>query len=665
MSWSVLVLPVVICVALLVLPGLFLVLATGQKGLDALALSLPVSVATIGLSAIVAPLLGIRWSIAVPCLSGLILALLTYPLMRLLQRYRWWDTPLPLTAGSPSTLSQSQWWGPQSIYSVLGFFLGVALLGRGILGALGSPDAIGQSFDELFHLNAVRYIAEEGNASSFFVGTMTIDADSSFYPAAWHAIPALALGAAQDSVRAAVNSMALTVGAFVWPISTLYMVRHILRNNPVSLVGTGAISASFIAFPFLLMRWGILYPNSLGIALIPVGIGLAAQIFRLAHLRTLASVQGIFLGIFVCLGIGLAHPNAALTLLVLCLPMVVVRMYLQVRAAFRGQLGWLPTSFQLLALFSCILVLGVLWVLVRPDIEAGRHWVPELTASQAVGEGLVNGVMNTGALWAVSLLMIVGIFVTVAQRDKKLWILGSWLVAMFFLVAIRHLDYDEGRYEITGVWYQDAYRVAAFTPVVALPLAACGLSAMSQKLVDSFSPILRGRVKEGVLWAALILVFLAPLTYWTQNAVGYTEYLQKLKKYYTVTDSSYRVSNDEIALLQEIKGILPPGSTIVVNPEDGGAYAYAISGYEVTSKHILADVTEDERTLKLHFDEAATDPDVCPAMRRENAFYALDFTPPPGQQKASGFDRLGEDLPGYTQIDRVGAVGLYRADLCM
>lgn len=662
-DWSVIVLPVVICSALVVLPGLFIAVGAGQKGFDALALSLPISVGVVGMSAIVAPLIGLEWSLAVPLMSGLLFALPVGLAVYTLRRTRWWDIPTQSTLTS-APLEQQKWWGLDTAYCLLGVALGTLLLGWRIVYVLGSPETIGQSFDEIFHLNAVRYIADHGNASSFFVGTMTVNADSSFYPAAWHAIPALVLGSAHDSVMVAVNSMALVVGALVWPISVMYMVRHTVATNAVSTVGTGILSASFIAFPFSLMRWGILYPNNLGIALIPIGIGLAAQFFRLGKRRTLSTVQGIVLGGFVCLGTALAHPNAVLTLLVLCVPMVVVRIVLQVRSAREGQLGWPLCSVQVLALVAGLAVLGYLWTVMRPDIEAGRHWVPELTAPQAIGEGLMNGGMNTGALWVASILILIGLYRVLRQNDKNLWLVGMWLVAMFFFVAIRHLEYDEGRYEITGVWYQDSYRVAAFMPVVAIPLAAMGLYWVSQKLVDTVYPLVRQWVAPWGVWCATALLVCIPLAYYTQSTAAYTAYLEELKTYYTMTDTSPRLSPDELELLEEIKGRLPEGSTIVVNPADGGAYAYAIADYRVTSMHIITDVTADEQILEKRFDDAATDPAVCPAMQRESAYYALDFIPAPGAQKKSGFDELAVS-PGMTELYRVGDAALYRADICL
>src|SRR5690606_19483538 len=52
------------------------------------------------------------------------------------------------------------------------------------------PDNISQTYDNIFHLNAPRFVLETGNASSITLAGLPIDAPGTggFYPAVWHAL---------------------------------------------------------------------------------------------------------------------------------------------------------------------------------------------------------------------------------------------------------------------------------------------------------------------------------------------------------------------------------------------------------------------------------------------------------------------------------------------
>ena len=62
--------------------------------------------------------------------------------------------------------------------------------------------------------------------------------------------------------------------------------------------------------------------------------------------------------------------------------------------------------------------------------------------------------------------------VSVVRRRRYVWVLLTYLTGAWFYIAVRLLDEAHGRIFITGVWYNDAYRLAALLPVVAVPLAA-------------------------------------------------------------------------------------------------------------------------------------------------------------------------------------------------
>ena len=57
---------------------------------------------------------------------------------------------------------------------------------------VGSPEHPSQVFDNVFHLNAIRFILDTGNASSLSLASIQgVSGLDAVYPAAWHSFAAL------------------------------------------------------------------------------------------------------------------------------------------------------------------------------------------------------------------------------------------------------------------------------------------------------------------------------------------------------------------------------------------------------------------------------------------------------------------------------------------
>ena len=79
-----------------------------------------------------------------------------------------------------------------------------------------------QTFDSVFHLNALRYVLETGNASSMTITGMTNgDNPPYFYPAAWHGLASLLIQITGLQLPAAVNVLNLCVAMTVWTLGCM------------------------------------------------------------------------------------------------------------------------------------------------------------------------------------------------------------------------------------------------------------------------------------------------------------------------------------------------------------------------------------------------------------------------------------------------------------
>lgn len=209
MPWSDAVPTIFAALAVLVAPGLLLAWATGARGFSLSALAPVFSVSLIAVAAVACPYVGIPWSL----LPVVVLAAAASAVAFLLRRR------------APVGWQPQRSFDARFGFAMLGTLLAAVIIGARLIYAFGSPDSISQTYDNIFHLNAIQYILHTGQASSFTVGSMT---GIPFYPAGWHAVVSLTAQLSGTGIPAAVNATNLVIGAFVWPVGCIYLCQQVL-----------------------------------------------------------------------------------------------------------------------------------------------------------------------------------------------------------------------------------------------------------------------------------------------------------------------------------------------------------------------------------------------------------------------------------------------------
>ena len=177
MTWLLLAVAVLAALAVLAVVGGVLSWAVGLRGLWACAAAPAFALTAIALASVTAPWVELVWS-PVPLI--LLTAILAVALTLIRRR---WVRPSTEAGGS-----RPDFWVLAAIV------LGSGFLVWRVCVAIGEPTNFSQTFDNIFHLNGVRYVLDTGNASSFNLGRMTNPGGTlPFYPAAWHALVSLVI----------------------------------------------------------------------------------------------------------------------------------------------------------------------------------------------------------------------------------------------------------------------------------------------------------------------------------------------------------------------------------------------------------------------------------------------------------------------------------------
>ncbi|WP_375384736.1 DUF6541 family protein [uncultured Microbacterium sp.] len=645
MSWVPFAGASVVALGLFAVLGVPIAYALGLRGFAPFALA-PVFATTIVCGAsIVLPRIGIGWSpFAVVGVEALVLAALL-----ICRRV------LPVSSPVPPPRRRFDIW------LALAIAAGAALITARIVTILGGPDAISQTFDNVFHLNAVRWVLDTGSASSFDIGYMTNpDGPAPFYPAGWHGFVALVAQLSGASVPVAINAFVTVVSALVWPLGAIYLTRSLFGRSPALTLTAALLTASIPAFPYLLMDYGVLYPFQFGVALLPGTLAITAHLLRVTRGRDAVGAGWWAVALLGALpGLALVHPGAFMGWLALGAPLVVifvVRAWIRT-VSVRGRIGIATATV-------VYLVIGVILVhALRPPAEA-RGWPPQMSVGEALRQLLTVAPWYGVASGLVALVVVAGIvWACVVRSPSALAALGIYVVVGVLFVIVSAVQFPL-RDIFTAPWYNNMPRIAAMLTIAFVPLGAYGVACTA-------SVGLRALRRVG--WrrpATTALLTVVGLTVVVATQVGPLSPMPvaqaAISGAYALTPDSPLLSRDEAALIARIDSHVPEGEAIAGSPWTGTSVAYALSGRKTLMPHVQMTLSDDIETINDGLADARPGDPVCEAVADLDVGFVLDF----GTREVHGGDHVYPGLRGLDHsdavrlVDSVGDARLYEVTGC-
>ena len=665
---------------LLFVPGALVGAAAGLRTSLVVAMAPAISIAIIAGTGVVAPAVGLAWG-PVPIAAATALTALALLAARLWTARR---HPGRREAGArrrSEPVTAAAW--------CVAWPLSAAVTGYTVGRILNTPDAISQTYDAVFHLNAVEWILKTGNASSL---RLLLEApQGSVYPLGWHTLVAAAMRlCGATDVPVATNATALAVSGLVWTSGCLALTHILFHGRPLALLVAAVMAGSFAAFPHVLLTWGVLYPNFLSVALLPALLAAARELVPTAGARPTGLVLPA--GALGVGGLGLTQPNTAATLLLALVILAVARAVTTVRTPpAERPAGALRRQALVSGGLTAVLVLT--WIVMRPPRSAGELWGANYAASSSIGEAITSMPAPLWMIWVPAVLAFIG-FVAALRTDGYRWLAALHATTGALYVIARSAEEGDLRFFMVGIWYNDASRLGALLPVTAVPLAVLGIFAAArwtralatQLSAARWTRVLSARLSDAqwargarerltaigervrILswwrWAAcpvlvLFLVQTGPLSGAMSDSV------KTLERTYMFSADSPSITPDERALIDELPDLIDKDAVVAVDPRSGAALAYALAGVDTTLKHLLHRHDPEVYVIQDKLNKAATDPTVCPAVRKLGATYALYF---PGktisdQKPFPGFTHL-DTAPGFELVAKQGDAALYRITAC-
>lgn len=601
---------VLLCAALLWVPGGLAAAAAGLRGWTLAAVA---PVLTYAIAGLLGPWM---WKVGIPFnpVTFAIGTVVFVGLFALARRF------------SPGAEPADRW--PLRAHLAVGAtLLAATAFGAAVLmTAMGDLNAIPQDWDAGYHANGIRYIAETGEGSLYATGRVNWYEvpQGVFYPNAYHLVGAVVFKLGAAPIPAVLNAnTALLPGMLA--LSLVVLVKHFRRRAVTAgYTAIAAVTATSATYDNL---WrGPLLPFTVGLALTPV---LAVVLDRYLS-RPGFDTGAVFGGCAV--GLLALHSSTLFNGILFVLPLLAHRWW-RAWPRMRRELVLLLIPAGAAALLCAPHLLGALTIGGQIQL---MDWPSTFPVSQSVGTLITFQHVIPHPQYWLSVALIIGL-ATLSHLAGLRWI--AWTAALFGVFWVLTASFPQPWVaKATSPWWNDQFRLIALACVPLVVVAGNGLTWVH----DHLDRLLRRRVP--VLSSIIVLLAFALLTH---GLYFRTNVNQAYRAYgYTAReDQSFVVTRDEVRAMQKLGELVRPGERVMNDRMDGTLWMYAIAGVQPVAGHYDGSLEAPSiGLLQARFRDYDRDPAVRDAVRHLNVRYAL---------VGRGWVRQWVDrMPGVRDLDR-------------
>lgn len=596
---------ILIVVTAAYLPGYVAARMLGGSRLLSLSLAPALGTAVAGIGALLAPFLGIEWSVLPWGISALLVILLAAGLRRV-------GIQLPGTVlDGPLAPRGAVRGGPLWLAGALC----VAVVP--IIVQARRPDAVLERWDTLYHLSALARIRESGTASSLDLGSVSNStATPTAYPAGFHALASLVPGV---EIPIMLNGAVLALAVLPWVLGVALLARALYPTVSWAPFAAAVMAALIPASPLDLGVHLSPIPNLSGFAMLPGVLASAAALWvamlprpgpRAAHRPLIrAALAAVMVVGTAGLGLGLLHPNVAVTALILLAVLTATT-----SAPHLRQRPWL-LLVPVLALVP-VALLSYTPLGAKVTGFSGGLQVPWWTALGEILLGLLTvwpmvlGVV-LAALWWPGLVA--------SFRSAQRWVGIAWIV-----IAVIYLDAAlDSPLNLSILYYRGQDRLSIPLAMLSAVLAVPGLqiwshllptrSTRAEEVTGARRSFSSRRVVAGVLAGVAVVAALGSIPSRSDNAA------KNLAPEYP--GRGRFLQEDERSLFAQSAPAMDPSKALLASPFSGGAHMYALEGLDV--HFTVAGMTgrDVDTQLLAAAPLAASDPAACRTLRDNEIGY--------------------------------------------
>ncbi|MDD7687689.1 MAG: hypothetical protein PT944_07275 [Actinomycetaceae bacterium] len=683
--WAAVIPPAVQALVVLWLPGYVILRTARMHRFLAFTLSPLMAAFIIGAFPVLYAVIHLRWNIWSFVLAAGLLLLIAYIVRRsslahhtptvVRHKHHSISDALPTTKASTPGLLYDSWRSLR--WTLTGTLCAFPLSAAGYTKGLQSPFTPSQTWDGAFHESAIEWIKRTGDASTLHLSAVSSNLPESqasaggFYPAGFHALVALIPG---DTILIT-NAVVAVITLVLWPIAIGCLTAYLEPRNRYAQVVAPLLASVFTSFPERPMSYGVLWPTVYAYALIP--LLLVAVAWWLEPRSTGSPLRYRFLPVLIAaaLGVAIVHPTGILSgffaILGLCAHFF-IRTYRVSRMSRRrdGEAA-VPSEATALSGHSAAPTVSrsklmMLWALIalacaalifasRTDLWSHvSSWgrVPTSSVKDSIIGAIFEAQLPALTYGDAELDIILGLLtlagvVFAIVKFHYGWLVASWIWSIYLFTVAAAVNVPG--FALVGPWYADAVRLGAIIPIFAAPLAAIGLGECASYGVKKWRELAHSRLTR--LEYVTLVVIIAIVT---TGVLGVRQSARQLfvnYKFYAADGFNATLSPSEVEMLRSIPDSIKHDGMLLGDPRQGASYAYALSGMDVSFRHMSGSWDPDMVYLAKNAHKIKTDPKICTIIRAYNIryIYADTITYWPENEDGQIFDGINQ-LPHQKDI---------------